>query len=134
MKDPAVVKSFEIVMRNELAAAYGTPERAFQREKAGNGWRYWCAGTEAAYEKFLAGWTAAKLSQQAKTGNPVLPENKEVTQQASGQDREDPLQPAANWLVNAANLTATQVAGNLCIGINRAQRLYDAARAAAKGQ
>lgn len=48
--------------------------------------------------------------------------------QASGQTVEDPLQPAANWLVVGANLTATQIAGDLCIGINRAQRLYDAAR------
>ena len=47
------------------------------------------------------------------------------------QDREDdPLQAAANWLVNAANLTATQLAGNLFIGINRAQRLFDQARRA----
>lgn len=57
-----------------------------------------------------------------------------LAHQASGQDLEDPLQPAANWLVNAANLSATHLAGNLCIGINRAQRLYNAARAAAKEQ
>lgn len=64
MKDPEVVEAFERVLRYELVAAYGTPERAFRREETNDGWCYWCAGTESAYEKFLAGWSAAVIEQQ----------------------------------------------------------------------
>ena len=64
MKDPEVVEAFERVLRYELVASYGTPERAFRREETNDGWCYWCAGTESAYEKFLAGWSAAVIAQQ----------------------------------------------------------------------
>lgn len=54
--------------------------------------------------------------------------------QASGEEAEDPFQPVANWLVNDAGIGVHALAGKLMIGINRAQRLVDAARAAAKEQ
>lgn len=71
MKDPEVVEAFERVLRYELVAAYGTPERAFRREETNDGWCYWCAGTESAYEKFLAGWSAAVIAQQDADKNLV---------------------------------------------------------------
>lgn len=46
------------------------------------------------------------------------------------QDREDdPLQPAANWLIQAIeSCTVADIQGRLSIGHNRAQRLFDHAR------
>jgi len=43
------------------------------------------------------------------------------------QDREDdPLQPAANWLIQAIeSCTVADIQGRLSIGYNRAQRLFD---------
>lgn len=82
MKDPEVVEAFERVLRYELVASYGTPERAFRREETSDGWCYWCAGTESAYEKFLAGWSAAVIAQQdADIRNPISNENQGLTQQ-----------------------------------------------------
>ena len=44
----------------------------------------------------------------------------------------DPLQGAANWLVTShATTSATELGGRLCIGYNRAERLFNAARAQA---
>lgn len=44
----------------------------------------------------------------------------------------DPLQGAANWLVTSQTITsATTLGGRLCIGYNRAERLFNAARAQA---
>lgn len=44
----------------------------------------------------------------------------------------DPLQGAANWLVTShATTSATELGSRLCIGYNRAERLFDAARAQA---
>lgn len=49
----------------------------------------------------------------------------------SAQDA-DPLQGAANWLVTSQTITsATTLGGRLCIGYNRAERLFNAARAQA---
>lgn len=51
----------------------------------------------------------------------------------SAQDA-DPLQGAANWLVNShASANAAELGGRLCVGYNRAERLFDAARAQQKG-
>jgi len=48
------------------------------------------------------------------------------------QDREDePLQPAANWLIQAIEgCTVGDIQGRLSIGYNRAKRLFDHARRA----
>jgi len=44
----------------------------------------------------------------------------------------DPLQGAANWLVTShATTSATELGSRLCIGYNRAERLFNAARAQA---
>ena len=44
----------------------------------------------------------------------------------------DPLQDAANWLVTSRTTTsATELGSRLCIGYNRADRLFNAARAQA---
>lgn len=53
---------------------------------------------------------------------------------ASGQDREDPFQPAANWLINGAKVNKFQLAHQLRIGIGRAERLYEIALSAEKEQ
>ncbi len=55
--------------------------------------------------------------------------------QASRQDGQDPLQPAVDWLYRAVDsLLVADVQSRLLLGPNRAGRLLDAARAAAKGE
>ena len=55
--------------------------------------------------------------------------------QASGQTEQDPLQPAVDWLYRAVDsLLVVDIQSRLLLGPNRAGRLLDAARAAAKGE
>lgn len=67
-RDPQSVEHFERINRQRMISAYGNERRAFQRETNGDGWVYWFAGVEVAYQDFLSGWAAALIFASSRSG------------------------------------------------------------------
>lgn len=67
-RDPQSVEHFERINRQRMIAAYGNEAWAFRRDSKGDGWVYWCAGVEVAYQDFLSGWAAALIFASSRSG------------------------------------------------------------------
>ncbi|WP_343734595.1 hypothetical protein [Acidovorax sp.] len=83
----------------------------------------------AASQASLCDVVAQVRHEAAKRGQPLFPTPPAQAADSVLEDAADPLQGAANWLVEAhSGLETSTLARKLSIGYNRAKRLYDAAR------